>query len=318
MTSPWPPVGPLLVPEGLIFALMVAGNTYIVIKLFPRNGSRATLADFTFLLGLLLMALGLWASLVYAAIDPGSASEISVFIALNSMMAVVGCWMLALFLRAEKRFPDPSGWTWPAVFTALFLGNEFLMGGAFLLLQTGPAGFQAAGWTGLAAASAAAVGSMWFFFAMFANMLAFVLWLPLDRSSRVALLAFSLSALVGPWLLTDALAGGVAMGALMAVVLVGFLRSHRAGPLGLTYARTLFLVSVAFGGMTLGEVAYLNLAAPVAAASAFALATITAMGIEILALTRWGLSARVAAPVPDAGRPAPGPTPSVPKPVGES
>ncbi len=296
MISPWPPVGPALFPEGLVLALMIVGNVYVVARLFPRGSHPLTLADITFLLGLLLMAMGLWFALIYAAIDPSGASEISVFIALNSMMAVVGCWLLALFLRAETMRPAKGGWTWPLIFTALFVGNEFLMGVAFVLFQTGPGYFQAAGWTGLATLSGAAATSAWFYVAMLANMLALVLWLPLDPASRSVLLGFSLTAALGPLVASDPPLGIAATGVLMVGVLLVMARARRLGPLTVEYGRTLLVVWGAFALMGLGEGGVLTGASSPWGLVALGLSGMAAMTLELVVLTRRGLRGEPTSP----------------------
>ena len=208
MTAPWPEFGVGLVPYGLLFGLMLLGNGYVVIRLFPRAGGRPTLADATILIGILLMAMGLWFALIYAILDPGSASEVSVFIALNSMMGVVGCWAIALFLRAEAKPMAGPRWQWPGVFALLLVSNEFLMGVAFVLGEAGPSQYASEGWAGLATLVGDSVCSAWFFWAMLANMLLILYWLPMERPAKTALTGLAFTAAVGPWLVTAPLEGG--------------------------------------------------------------------------------------------------------------
>jgi hypothetical protein len=285
--SPWPPVSAVLLPEAILFGLMMAGNIYVIGRLFPRSGSAPTLADLTFIVGLLLMALGLWFSLIYAVLDPGDASEVSVFIALNSMMAVVGCWILALFLRAERRRPAPDGRGWPLTLAALLVGNELLMGLAFVLLQSGPAGFAAAGYAGVGTSTGAAAASAWFFGAMLVDLLAIVLWVPIPRASRRLLVTFALSAAPGPWVITTPVIGLAATGGLMAVAVTVFLLERRQHPLDLPYLRTFALVLAAFTMMSVGEGSYLALGASATGLLTLGLATIAAMSLVIALLSRW-------------------------------
>jgi hypothetical protein len=292
MTAPWPEFGLGLIAYLLVFGLMLAGNVYVVIRLFPRSGTPATLADATILIGILLMAMGLWFALIYAFLDPGGASEVSVFIALNSMMAVVGCWAIALFLRAETKPLGGPRWQWPAVFTILILGNELLMGSAFVLAQVGPSGYSAIGWAGLAALVGDSVTSVWFYWAMLSNMLIVVYWLPLDRASRTALLGFSATASLGPWLVTAPLGAGIAMGVLMVLVLFATVLERRRGPLGLSYVRTLVVVWGGFVLMAIGEGAFLSEPSAIWKTFLLGLATIGAMGAELLYLIDSGLEAR--------------------------
>jgi hypothetical protein len=277
----------VLVPEAILFGLMMLGNLYVIGRLFPRSGSGPTLADLTFIVGLLVMALGLWFALIYAVLDPGDASEISVFIALNSMMAVVGCWLLALFLRAERRRPAPNGRRWPLTLAALLVGNELLMGLAFVLIQSGPASFVGAGYAGVGTSAGAAAASAWFFGAMLVDLLAIVLWVPIPRASRWLLVTFALSAAPGPWVITAPVVGLLATGALMAVAVTGFFLERRKRALELPYLRTFALVLAAFTIMSLGEGSYLALGGGPAALLVLGLATIAAMALVVALLSRW-------------------------------
>jgi hypothetical protein len=76
--SPWLPV------FGLLAALMVGGNVFVLFRLFPRDGTQPTLATAILLLGILLMSMALWFSGIYAVLSPGQASTVSVFIAVTA------------------------------------------------------------------------------------------------------------------------------------------------------------------------------------------------------------------------------------------
>jgi hypothetical protein len=284
MTAPWPTIGLGLIPFLLVFGLMLVANVYVILRLLPHRGRPATLADATILIGILLMAVGLWFALIYAILDPGGASEVSVFIALNSMMAVVGCWAIALFLRAETKPLGGPRWQWPVVFATLVIGNELLMGIAFVLAQAGASGYSALGWAGLASLVGDSASSVWFFWAMLANMVFVVYWARIDAPSRSALIAFTLTAAVGPWLVTAPLDGGIAMGVLMAWLLGQMALARRRGPYALTYVRTLGVVWAGFVLMTLGEGAFLLEPDPAFKTLLLALAMFTAMGAELLYL----------------------------------
>ncbi len=308
MTAPWPVIGFGLIPFALVFGLMLVANVYVFVRLLPHHGRPATLADATILIGILLMALGLWFALIYAILDPGGASEVSVFIALNSMMGVVGCWAIALFLRAETKPLGGPRWQWPSVFAALTIGNELLMGTAFVLAQSGTAGYAALGWAGLAAIVGDSATSAWFFWAMLANMFFVVTWVRIDAPSRWALLAFSLTAAFGPWLVAAPLEGGIAMGLLMAGLLLQMVRIRRQGPYGLPYVRTLGVVWGGFVLMSLGEGAFLMEANPAYKTLLLALAMFAAMGAELLYLLDHGLEIPRRAVEGAAVAPTPGPS----------
>ena len=290
MSAPWPPLGVGIVPYVFLFVLMLVGNAYVVLRLFPKAGGRATLADATILLGILLMAMGLWFSLIYAFLDPGTASEVSVFIALNSMMGVVGCWAIALFLRAGAKPMGGPRWQWPAVFATLIVANEFLMGLAFVLGEAGPASYAAEGWSGLASLVGDSLSSPWFFWAMLANMLVLLYWLPIESPSKFALTGSAATSALGPWFVTAPLDAGLAMVALMAVLLLGTLRERRRAPLGIGYLRSLVVVWGTLAAMTVGAGAFLLEPAIGWKTFVFGLAAVAAMGGELVYLLLWGLT----------------------------
>ena len=186
MVAPLPTIGIGLLPYVMVATFMVIGTLYVLSRLFPRSGASPDLATVILMIGLLLMTTGLWFAEIYAVLDPGDASTVSVFIALNSMMGVVGFWAVGLFLRAEEKHLPPRGWAWPFYIAVLVVGNELLMGIAFVLAQVGPAGYSAAGWAGLAAVVADGTDSVWFFGAMFVTMEFLVLWLPMPSAQRRA------------------------------------------------------------------------------------------------------------------------------------
>ncbi|MCI4358149.1 MAG: hypothetical protein L3J95_00710 [Thermoplasmata archaeon] len=311
MSAPWPVLGEGIVPFLLVFGLMLTGNGYVVLRLFPRSGRPATLADATVLIGILLMGMGLWLALIYAVLDPGDASEVSVFIALNSMMAVVGCWAIALFLRAESRSMTGPRWRWPAVFALLLVGNEILMGAAFVLAESGPAAYTTAGWTGLVSLLGDSLTSVWFYWAMLANMVLFLLQLPLDRPSRTALGTLAATGAVGPWLVIAPLEAGVAMALIMSWALVATLTEWRSRPLSQDHVRALEVVWFAFALMSVGEGAFLLEPAPAWKGLWLGLATVVAMGGELLYLLGWGLDLR-GRPFPSARLASPRKTSSPP------
>jgi hypothetical protein len=69
------------------------------------------------------------------------------------------------------------------------------------------------------------VSSVWFFWSMAVIMGALVLWAPLARVERYALVALTLSAVIAPWVTTYPTAGGLAMTVLMLVVFVLLVRA---------------------------------------------------------------------------------------------
>ena len=290
MTAALPTVGPGLVPFALVAAFMVAGNLYFLSRLFPRRGGPPTFATAILVIGLLVMSMGLWFALIYAILSPGDASTVSVFIAGNSMMAVFGTWAIGLLFRSEENRIPARGWVWPSVVALLFLGNEILMGAAFVLAQSGAAPYSSLGYAGLVRLVADAVDSVWFFWGMLANMMLLVFWLPLGRAERVALVGLSASAAVGPWVVRAPLAGALAMAAIMTVVFVLlFEQMGRSSTVSVRYLRTAAAVAGAFGAMALGELLFLLNPDPVLGAFPFAAVSLLVMAGEVLVLAHWTL-----------------------------
>lgn len=302
VVPPIPPASPWLALYVLVAAFMVVGNLYFFRRWLPRGGGTPNLGVVTLVLGLLVMSFGLWASAVYAVVSPGQASEISLFIAGNSMMAIFGSWLIAVLFRAERKFLPARGWAWPLTFALLVVGDETMMGVAFVLTGTGTAPFSAAGWAGLAALAGAAVESVWFAAAMVGSMAYLVHWVPLAPAERRLLWAFTATAAIGPWVIADPLAAALAMAAAMGLVLalIGRERRRRAD-WTLPYLRTAVGVSAALATMVLGEVLSFALSAGPWGPVPFGVATALAMGGELFFLTRRtfaGPAAAAAQPIP--------------------
>ena len=312
-----PTASPWILLFVLLAALMVGGNVFVLLRLFPRDGSRPTLATAILLLGLLLMSMALWFSGIYAVLSPGQASTVSVFIAVNSMMAVVGLWAISLLFRAGTKHLPTHGVLWPLAFAMLIVGNELLMGLTFVLAQVGPAPYAAAGWPGLAAVVGDAGQSAWFFWPMFTTMIFLVSWLPLARPERTLLYGFAATSLLGPWVVPDPAVGAVGMAVVMGLTF-GFLARElwrRPAPT----PRVLWVglgVTAGFLGMVGGEaVAYL-LRASVWGSVPFGVVSFVLMTVELFVLARWARAGGLAVPspvVPAVVRPEPSaPSPSGP------
>ncbi len=283
--SPWLPVFALLA------ALMVGGNVFVVYRLFPRNRSRPTLATAILLLGLLLMSMGLWFSGIYAVLSPGQASTVSVFIAVNSMMAVAGLWAISLLFRAGARPLLTHGFLWPLAFALLVVGNELLMGLTFVLAQVGPGPFAAAGWPGLAAVVGAAAQSAWFFWPMLVTMAFVVTWLPFTRPERILLYGFAAASAVGPWVVPDPGLGAVAMAVVMGTTLA-FLARELWRPPAPT-PRFLWAglgVTAGFLAMVGGEALAYLLRGGAWGTVPFGLVSFLVMTAEFFVLARWAMA----------------------------
>jgi hypothetical protein len=319
MVAPLPPLGVGLLPYAMVASFMVLGSVYVLSRLFPRSGESPDIATVILMLGILLMTTGLWFAEIYAVLDPGDASTVSVFIALNSMMGVVGFWAVGLFLRAEEKHLPTRGWFWPLCLAALVVGNELLMGVAFVLAQVGPSVYSAEGWAGLAAVVADGIDSVWFFGVMFLTMEFLVFWLPMPSQQRRALAGFSTTALVGPFVLTAPLEGAIAMAAVMAAVLALVVREAVREPsVSVSYVRLVVAIAVAFGATGVAALAFLTAPLDLWSPVPFALVSFFVMLLEVLLLAHWVLGRAalriptVPTPVPAPGRAEEKPSPSVP------
>jgi hypothetical protein len=290
--APLPSFENLLFPYVELAAFMVGINLYLLRRIFPRPVPAPTLDTVVIVVGLFVVGLSFWGAVIYAVFDPGDASTVAVFLAANSMMAVAGAWLIAVFLRAEEHKVSPTGWLWPSTLALLLVGNELLMGSAFVLAIGGPAGY---GGTGALSLVTNGVESVWFFGAMFATMVAILLILPLPRPERTALVGFSLTSLVGPWVATDQLPAALGMTAVMAAILVLITRELRRTP-SAGYVRISIGILLGFGAMGLGEVLSLANLPELGGNFPFALATLLVMGGEVALLARWafGLGAQEA------------------------
>ncbi|MFZ0830416.1 MAG: hypothetical protein WCB18_07910 [Thermoplasmata archaeon] len=298
MIPPLPTAGPWLLLFILLAVLMVGGNLFIISRLFPRHGPRPTLATAILLLGILLMSMALWFSGIYAVLSPGDASTVSVFIALNSMMAVVGLWAISLLFRAGTKPLPAHGLLWPLGFALLIVGNELLMGLTFVLAQVGPAPYAAQGWAGLAAVVGDAAESAWFFWAMLVTMTVLVSWLPLSRRERTLLYGFAAAAAVGPWVVPDPVVGAVGMAVVMVATFAFLARDLWSWPAPiLRYLWTGLGVAGGFLAMVGAEALAFLLRGSVWTSVPFGLTSFVVMTAEFFLLARWAM----------AGGPAPSP-----------
>jgi hypothetical protein len=312
VSSPIPDLGPQFVEFAVVASFMVATNLYFLTRLFPRGGGTPTFAQAILVLGLFVMTTGLWFAVIYAILSPGDASTVSVFIAGNSMMAVFGAWLIGLFYGSEERRLPATRWGWPAGLALLLVSNELLMGIAYVLAQTGSAPYAALGWPGLLRLATDAADSIWFFWAMLANMVVLVLWVPLPAAVRTALLAFAGTAAVGPWVVPDPVVGALGTGIVMAATVGLVLRElQRTEKPSIGYLRAAFAIAGAFAAMSVAQ-AFLWLdPAGRWSSTPFAFVNLAVMFGEVAILARWSFSG---GPKPSEGSSALVPQPS-PSPV---
>lgn len=310
MTAPWPSASFLGGALALLALFMFGGNAYVVRQLFPGRSTRPHWGDVVLITGLLLTAVFLWLSLVYAALSPTSGAWIAVFLALNSMMVAVSAWFVAVMLRAEERPVSRTGGAWPATFAALIVANELSMAVAFVLLQIGPNAYWAPGGAGTLGLLTDASTSVWFFWPMLGTMALLLVTVPLPRGERRALWGLTASAAIGPWVVAAPLVGAIAMALLMTVVFVilfaEIAREPTAGFLGVARG-----VIVAYALMAGAEAAFFFDPSAAGASVPFAAVTLLVMGAEVLYLGRRALVQWPdAEPTPETAPPAvPAPSP---------
>lgn len=288
MTAPWPAASFDTAALALLAAFMWGANYFVLTRLFPGRGARPHLGDVVLTSGLLLTAIFLWLSLVYAAISPTTGAWIAVFLAINSMMVAVGAWFLAVMLRAELRAVAANNWSWPTAFAGLVLGNELSMAAAFVLIGTGPDPYFGPAGAGVVGLVTDAATSVWFFWPMLGTMLVLLATVALPRFDRTALLGLTASAALGPWIVSAPVVGAVAMSGLMALVFVQMFREIGRGEEGTNLGVARGVVA-GFVVMAVVEAAFFAAPNSVWAPVPFAAATLTVMGAEVLYLGRRGL-----------------------------
>jgi hypothetical protein len=218
----------VVVALAMIAGLMAGGNSYIFVQFFPRAGGTPNLGRAILVAGLLGSSLCVWLAVMWAVVVPSFGAWLAVLLGMNSMMVAVGVWFVAIFLRAEERSVPSGSWGWAATLSLLVIGNELFMGTSFVGAVGGPGALLAGSTPALISGFTASVNSLWFFWAMLANLTWLVLWLPLARNEKEALLGLSAVTFVGPWVLWSPLWGTLALGLVILVVLVLILRSFRA------------------------------------------------------------------------------------------
>jgi hypothetical protein len=302
MSSPIPEISASLVPFGFLAVIMVAANLYLLTLAFPRRGGTPHFGTVVVVVGVWFMTSILWLALVYAVLSPGDASTVSVFIAGNSMMGVFGAWLIAVFYRAEEKRLPRYGWFWPAFFSLLIVGAELLMGVAFVLALAGPGGYATTGWVGFGSLVRDAVGSVWFSWAMLANMALLLAWLPLPRPERLQLAGLAASAALGPWVVRGDAPALAAMGGLMVGVLgLAMWTGSRETPPTVSYVRTAAGVAGAYAAMTVAGLAGVLAPSAFGGTLPFAVTTTVVMAGELIYLGRWALGR----PPPPTASPAP-------------
>jgi len=215
---PLPPLGVTasLAPFAAIALMMIGVAIFVFGKVLPSDGRPPLLTQLALALAVLAGGSVLLLSLVFVFLNSdGTSAWTWVLLSFNfMMMGPAGLWFIGLIVFRDRRV-GAEDWTWPASIALVTTGSEVLMG--FLFALGGES-------TPLSVVGTLALGvsSVWFFWSMAAIMSALVVWAPLARVERYALVALTLSAVIAPWVTTYPSLGGLLMTALM-VAVFGFL-----------------------------------------------------------------------------------------------
>jgi hypothetical protein len=250
---PFPPlaVNAALAPFAAIAIAMIAVTIFVFGKALPSNGRPPLVTQMALALAVIGGGSVLLLALVFVFISSdGTSAWTFVLLAFNFMMTgPAGLWFIGLIVFQDRRLA-PQDWTWPMGLAVMTTGSEVLMGCLFAVGgATAP--------LSLLPALASGVSSVWFFWSMAAVMTALLVWAPLARLERYALVALTLAMVLGPWVTSYPVVGGAAMTVLM-VAIFGVLvravsqrsaiRPHEAGfLLGLAVA----FLAMALAGLTL-------------------------------------------------------------------
>ncbi|MDE1837035.1 MAG: hypothetical protein KGJ23_10500 [Euryarchaeota archaeon] len=244
---------PYLAAYAAVAAGMVAFNIWVFLQFFPRKGGTPTLSHAILVAFLLFSSLVLWITVLYDVLSGDtSVGFTAALFGIQIMMTAPFVWAFVTILRGHERRVETGSWAWAIFLGLIMLGNELLMGAVYTLALGTPISLN--GPNGLLNGFAYSAGSVWFFWAMFTNMVLLLCWVPLPREERLPLLGLAASALVGPWVVSSPVLGSV----LMAVVMTGtfivlFEELGRRPAVSSSHLGLVLGVSFAFLVMTVGE-----------------------------------------------------------------
>jgi hypothetical protein len=220
----------LVIGLAIVAGLMAGGNSYVFVQFFPRIGGTPNLGRAILVAGLLGSSLCVWIAVMWAVVVPSFGAWLAVLLGMNSMMVAVGVWFIAIFLRAEEKRVASGSWGWATTLALLVIGNELFMGTSFVGAVGGDGALLAASVPAVVSGFTASVNSLWFFLAMLANLTWLVLWLPLARNEKEALLALSPIMVVGPFVLWIPLWGTVVFVLVSSLLTLRVVRELRRAP----------------------------------------------------------------------------------------
>lgn len=293
MLDAFPAFSLLLVGYGAAAVVMIAFNIWVFLQFFPRDGGPPTISRAVLVGYVLVSSMLLWISVLYDLQTANSQiGATAILFGVQAMMIAPFAWAFVTILRGSEHWVARGSWGWPILLATIMPLNELLMGGVWVALQGGWGALFPAGPWWWAQGLAASVGTVFFFWSMFANMLPLLYWVPLPRGERTALLGLAATALIGPWVVSDLVVGAILMGLVMAgtfaLLLLDLLPSAvpSARELGISAG-----VAIAFFGMAAGVVLQVAFASAPWSTFPFAAVMLLTMFGEMLFLSRHVLSA---------------------------
>ncbi|MGI0155375.1 MAG: hypothetical protein ACREDE_04490 [Thermoplasmata archaeon] len=270
-----------LAPFAAIAILMIGITIFVFGKVLPADGRPPLVTQMALALAVIGGGSVLLLSLVFVFLNPdGTTAWTYVLLAFNfMMMGPAGLWFIGLVVFQDRRV-RVQDWSWPVALALITVGSEVLMG--FLFAVGGESGVAA-----VLPTLALGVSSVWFFWSMAAIMTALIVWAPLARVERLALVALTLSAVIGPWVTSFPVVGGLAMTVLMVAVFGTLVRAMstralvRPQEVGLLIGLAVAFLATAVAGLAL-------VATNGSAAAVLAYGTVMAvvMSVEIAYLVR--------------------------------
>jgi hypothetical protein len=270
-----------LAPFAGIAIAMIAVTIFVLGKALPSDGRPPLVTQMALSLTVIGGGSVLLLALVFVFLNPdGGAAWTWVLLAFNFMMTgPAGLWFVGQIIFRDRRV-GARDWTWPIALAVVTTGSEVLMG---LLFVVGGASAPLP----LLETLALGVSSVWFFWSMAAIMTALVVWAPLGRVERDALVALTLSAVIAPWVTTYPTVGGIAMTALMIVIFVFLVRTV-SGRVAVRLEEVGLLIglAVAFLAMAVAGLALVATAGAASAVLGFGAVMGLVMSVEIVYLLR--------------------------------
>jgi len=269
-----------LVPFAVIAVSMIGVTIFLIWKVLPVDGHPPLVTQMVITISVLIGGTLLLLSLLFVFLNSdGTEAWTFVLLAFNFMMMFpAGIWFVSLILFRDHRI-DARGWFWPVMVALVVTGSEALMG---VLFAYGAVG----GSTATVPALAVGLSSVWFFWSMAAVMVALLLWAPLGRVERWALLTLNVAAILGPWVTTYPTVGGIAMAVLMGASFVALVRALLRGHVAADEGRLLVGISAAFLLMALAGFSIAATSGSVPAVLAFGTVMGVVMGVEVAYLIR--------------------------------